>query len=83
MLFNNFEGDCRRVHVPYGDHSEPKLQVESHIRHAFPYPLYKNHGQKNDSYWHTLLSTPNFKTPFKKRDSIMKFLNMHFRSRLL
>lgn len=46
MLFNNFEGDCRRVHVPYGDHSEPKLQVESHIRHAFPYPLYKNQGQK-------------------------------------
>lgn len=54
MLFNNFEGDCRRVHVPYGDHSEPKLQVESHIRHAFPYPLYKNQGQKNDSYWQTL-----------------------------
>lgn len=46
MLFNNFEGDCRRVHVPYGDHSEPKLQVESHIRHAFPYPLYTNQGQK-------------------------------------
>lgn len=46
MLFNNFEGDCRRVHVPYGDHSEPKLQVESHICHAFPYPLYKNQGQK-------------------------------------
>lgn len=60
MLFNNFEGDCRRVHVPYGDHSEPKLQVESHICHAFPYPLYKNQGQKKRFLLADFIIDPKF-----------------------